>query len=198
MTEIRHATTDELLALRDGEGSAWTREHVESCAACAGERYRLDQMRARLRALPAFSPPRDRWPLVAVAARRERRQRWVRSVVGVATAAALAGITFLAVRPGPVASLAAEEARLDRAMARSQAVEAQLRAIAPERRALSGAAAQVAAELEERLGELDARLADPGPWRSEPGRVAELWDQRAGLLSALVDVHVTRVAAAGL
>lgn len=197
MSETRHATTEELLALRDGEGSAWSREHVAACAGCAGELYRLEQIRARLKALPALAPARDRWPVIAAAARRERRQRWWRGAAALATAAALAGITFLALRPASPGA-AASQAALDQAMARSQALEQALHALKPERQALSGDAALAVAELEDRLSQLDAELAVPGTWSREPGRVVELWRQRAGLLSALVDVHATRVAAAGL
>ena len=50
MSETRHGTGEELLALRDGEGSAWTREHVAGCAACTAELQRLEQVRAQLRA----------------------------------------------------------------------------------------------------------------------------------------------------
>ncbi len=38
MSETRHGTSEELLALRDGEGSAWMRQHVAECAACAAAR----------------------------------------------------------------------------------------------------------------------------------------------------------------
>jgi anti-sigma factor RsiW len=89
MNEVRHGTTEELLALRDGEGSAWAKAHVESCGACAGELYRLEQVRAQLRALPAFASPRDRWAVVAERARRERLQRRFSGGVGLAAAAAL-------------------------------------------------------------------------------------------------------------
>ena len=65
MTDERHATTEELLAVRDGEGSGWAKGHVDECAACAAELYRLEQVRAQLRALPSFTPPRDRWAVVA-------------------------------------------------------------------------------------------------------------------------------------
>lgn len=198
MNGTRHATTDELLALRDGEGAAWTRSHVADCQACATALWQLEQRRAQLRALPAFAPPRDRWPVVAAAARRERRQRLVRRVTGLATAAALAALTFVALRPSPVTPLAAQEAALERAMTRSQVLEQQLRVLNRDRRALDAEAARAAAELESRLQQLDARLAEPEAWRSRPGDVAQLWDERAGLLSALVDVHITRVAAAGL
>ena len=197
MNDVRHTTTDELLALRDGEGAAFTREHVAACDDCSRELFRLEQMRARLKALPAFVSPRDRWPGIAVIAKRERRSRWMRSVAGLTAAAALTGLTFVALRPAPV-NAAAEQAALDRAMVRSQALEQTLRAIGPERHALSSDAAQAIADLEDRLSRIDAQLGEPGSWRGRPGRAADLWQERAGVLGALVDVHSTRVAMAGL
>lgn len=198
MSEIRHGTTDELLALRDGEGSAWTKVHVGECVACAGELYRLDQMRARLRALPTYAPPRDRWPVVATRARAERRRRWVHGMVGLATAAALTLLTVVALRPDGAASTAAGRAALQRAMAQSAAMEQSLRDLSPESRALPGSAAGVVADLEDRISSIDAELAEPGAWHSNPSHVVGLWQNRAGVLSALVDVHTTRVALAGL
>jgi hypothetical protein len=198
MNDLRHATTEELLALRDGEGGAWTKEHLEGCAACAAGLWRLEQVRARLKALPVFTPPRDRWPLVRAGAVRERRQRWVRGVVGLATAAALAGLTFLAMRPAPAAEVATQQAAVSREIARSQALEAQLRALDPEQQAMTAETAKAAAELENRLAAVDAQLNVPEQWSGDPQGLADLWAQRSGLLSALVDVHTTRVAAAGL
>ena len=198
MNDIRHANTEELLALRDGEGLAWTKTHVETCAACGAALYRLEQMRARLRALPAFTPPRDRFAGIAFAARRESRLRRVRGAVGLATAATLAALTFLALRPGGDGAIARERAALGRAMTRSEVLEQTLKAVAPERRALSGEALRAAAGLEDRLGRIDAALAEPDGWQQRPDRVVDLWQERAGVLSALVDVHTTRVAMAGL
>ncbi|MEK6769316.1 MAG: hypothetical protein AABY85_10065 [Gemmatimonadota bacterium] len=198
MSDIRHGTTEELLALRDGEGSAWTKAHVEECVACAGELYRLDQMRARLKALPTFTLPRDRWPVVATMARAERRRRWVHGMVGLATAAALTLLTVVALRSDGAASTTAGRAALQRAMAQSAAMEQSLRDLSPESRALPGSAAGVVAELEDRLSSIDAELAEPGAWRADRNRVVGLWQNRAGVLSALVDVHTTRVALAGL
>ena len=193
----RHATIDELLALRDGEGSAWTRDHAAACPACSAELFRLEQVRARLKSLPAWTPPRDRWAAIATVAKRERRVRRISAVAGLAAAAGLVAITFAALRPhGDTA--ATERATLDRAMARSQAFEQTLRSLSPETRALTGDAAAAVAELEDRLSRIDAQLGDPRAWQGSPGRAAGLWQQRAGVLSALVDVHVTRVAQAGL
>jgi hypothetical protein len=195
MTE-RHATMDELLALRDGEGSGWTREHAGACTACSAELFRLEQMRARLRALPGFTPPRDRWAEIAPRAKRERRARWIRSLSGVAAAAALTGLTFLALQPKP-ANAATEQASLDRAMARSEALEQTLKSLGPERQALTGDAASAVADLEDQLVKIDAELAQPSSWQGR-SQAADLWQERAGVLGALVDVHVSRAAMAGL
>jgi len=198
MNDERHGTTEELLALRDGEGAARVKAHVAECVGCAAELYRLEQVRARLRALPGFSAPRDRWAVVAERARRERRTaRWSRGV-GLAAAAVLAGLFLVAVQEGASPDPLRAQAALRTAMARSEAMERVLHGLEPERLALDGATAGVVADLQGHLEALDARLADPAEWRDEPLRQAEMWNERAGLLSALVDVHATRVAYAGL
>jgi hypothetical protein len=192
----RHATMDELLALRDGEGTVWTRDHAAACTACTAELFRLEQMRARLKALPVMSPPRDRWSEIRVRARKDRRSRWVRSAVGIAAAAALTGLTFIALQPKPAD--ASEQVALDRAMARSQALEQTLKAIGPEAQVLNGDAARAVAELEDRLTRIDAQLGQPSVWGQDRGTAADLWQERAGVLGALVDVRTTRAAFAGL
>ena len=196
MTE-RHATTEELLALRDGDGTEWTRAHAAACDTCSAEVFRLEQMRARMKALPVSTPPRDRWPLIAAQARRERRSRWVRSVSGIAAAIALTGITFVAMQPRQGTSNASEQAALDRAMARSQALEQTLKALGTEPRVLSADAARAVAELEDRLTKIDLQLGQPSVWGQSAG-AADLWQERAGVLGALVDVRSTRAAFAGL
>ena len=193
----RHTTIEELLAVRDGEGTAWAKDHTETCAVCVAELFRLEQVRAQLKALPVLTPPRDRWPLIAAEVKDERRAARVRGVTGVLAAAGLAALVLIAVRPAG-GDKASEAAALDKAMARSQALEQTLNALSPETRALPGDAATVVAELEDRLARIDARLADPTAWQGTPGRAAQLWQERSGVLSALVDVHVTRVAQAGL
>ncbi len=197
MNEVRHGTTEELLALRDGEGSAWAKAHVECCESCARELYRLEQVRAQLRALPTLASPRDRRALIAERARRERLQRRFSGGIGLAAAAALAGLLLVAVQgthPDPLQA----ETTLKTAMARSQAMEQMLRDLDPDARALTGGAAGAVVDLQMRIEALDARLNDPDGWRNDRARQSELWNERAGLLSALVDVHTTRVAYAGL
>lgn len=196
MSDARHGTSEELLALRDGEGSAWTRAHVAECAQCAAELERLEQVRARLRALPSYAPPRDVWPVVLEAARRERRHRRWWAWTGVTAVAAVVVLAFAVMRhsKGP----APEDVALQKAMAESAAMEQMFESLHPDRRTLSGQAASVVADLEDQLAQVDAALNDTTAWRSDPDRVAGLWKQRAGLLSALVDVHETRASYAGL
>ncbi len=195
MSEIRHGTTEELLALRDGEGSAWIREHVAACAACAAELAALDQMRAQLKALPAFAPPRDRWPVVEQAARQDRRRRRVSGSLGLLAAAAVVVLSFVALRHPKAAP---ESTALRQAMDESAAMEQVFRSLKPDERALTGKTAGVVVDLEDRLAQVDAALSDPSALKADPQRVADLWRQRAGLLSALVDVHETRATYAGL
>jgi len=195
MSEMRHGTSEELLALRDGEGSAWIREHVAQCAACVAELERLEQVRSQLRALPSFAPPRDRWPVVRQAARLERRRRQASWWAGTLAAAAMVVLSLLVLRHR---SPAPQDASLRQAMAESAAMEQVFRSLAPDDRAMTGRTAGVVADLEDRLAQVDAALNDPSAQRADPGRVAELWRQRAGLLSALVDVHETRATYAGL
>ena len=196
MSEIRHGTVEELLALRDGEGSAWTREHVAACAACAAELDRLEQVRSQLRALPPFGAPRDRWPAVRSSVLRERRRHRIGVWSGVLTAAAAVVLTFAVLHHQPAA--APEDVALQQAMAESATMEQLFQSLHPDRRALSGQAATVVAELEDQLAQVDASLNDTTTWQRDPQQVAALWKQRAGLLSALVDVHETRATVAGL
>jgi type II secretory pathway component PulM len=150
-----------------------------------------------LRALPAFTPPRDRWPVIAERAFRERRQRRFSGGMGLAAAAMLAGLLLVAVQGTRPDTLEAQTT-LRTAMARSQAMEQALKDVDPDARALSGATAGVVVDLQRRLEAIDTELGDPSERGNDPHRQAQLWNERAGFLSALVDVHMTRVAYAGL
>jgi hypothetical protein len=81
-----HLSLEELLALRDGEGTREAERHAESCPSCAERLRGLKEMRGLLRALPDPVPPRDLWPSLEAAARARRRHRLA---IGAAAAAAL-------------------------------------------------------------------------------------------------------------
>lgn len=193
---MRHGTMDELLALRAGEGSAWARDHVGSCAACQAELEALYQRVAKLRALPPRRPGRDRWPAVRTMIRAEQQRRRVRW--GAWSLAAAAAITAL-IALRPVWSNRLDAAELARVKQRSAALEAELGRYDPDARVTSGRAAVLAAALEDRIAVIDGALAWSRPAQvPRPGELVKLWQQRVDLMQQLVSVRVTRAAYEGL
>lgn len=203
---MNHLTMDQLLAL-DEPGlepdTVRARQHMDDCADCREEHRRLEQRRARLRAMPSLRPARDQWPAVRARLARERqgrRSRWV----GLGTLALAASLTLAFVLGRNAgrddATLAAEE-QLRTLMQRSQALEAAIGAYGPEGRVLDGRTSRVASDLEARIADVDDRLQqvelEPAPRMHEADRM-RLWQERVGLLDALVDVHVTRASYVGL
>jgi hypothetical protein len=190
-----HCTMDDLVALRDGEGSVWARRHLETCADCQAERDALYQRVAQLKALPALRPPRDRWSLVrdTIAAERARRRgRWMRG--GLALAAALAGL--MVVRPLMQGQAYADE--LAQAKQQSAQLEGTLQDYGPEGRVMSGREADLTARLEDQIAALDGQLAQLGQPATLDARLVDLWRQRVDLMQQLVQVRVTRANYVGL
>ena len=200
---MSHLSIETLVTLRDAgtePGEAAAREHLEGCPLCRAEFERLHQRVARLKALPALRPSRERWPGVLARVRAERRRRRFRAggVAGLAAAASVA----LAVG---VSSLRPAESRLDpaeirQAMVRSQALESALDRIDPESRVLDGRTAGIAQELEDRIARVDRELemVELMERQARDAELLRLWRERVGLLDALVDVHVTRASNVGL
>jgi anti-sigma factor RsiW len=203
---------DELLALEEPglePAAARARQHLEACEACRTEQARLRQRMARLRALPTLRPARDGWPLVAERVRTARRRTLVRRAlagVGALAAALLLAVALPgtplrdALSPRDAAALAAER-ELDQLMQHSQALEAALGAYDPDRRVVDGRTVRVASDLEARIADVDQRMQtmelDASPGRGE-AQMLQLWQERVGLLNALVDVHVTSASNVGL
>jgi hypothetical protein len=199
---MTHLSIEALLSLREAgqqPGDAAAREHLETCAACRAEQGRLDQRVARLKALPALRPARDRWPEVAARVRAERRTRRQRvgGLIGLAAAASIA-LGVIAGRTG--GELGVGEQEIHQAMARSQALESALSQYHPEDRVLDGRTAGIAQELEDRIARVDRELevAELLERQSRDAQLLRLWRERVGLLDALVDVHVTRASNVGL
>jgi hypothetical protein len=189
---MMHCTIEDLLALRDGEGSEWARRHVEECAACQAEREALYQRVARLKALPVCRPARDRWPVIRAQVERarsgRRRRRWVG--VGLATAAAVLGVMVI----GPTGHNAQAEA-LAQAKQQSAQLESTLHAYEPDGRVMSGREAQLTAQLEDQIARLDGQLTQVDP---KSAQLLDLWRQRVDLMQQLVQVRVTRAKYVGL
>ena len=87
-------------------------------------------------------------------------------------------------------------------MQRSRALEATLGAYDPEAHVVDGRTSRVASDLEDRIADVDQRAGTHVELRARPGTertdVMQLWQERVGLLDALVDVHVTRASNVGL
>jgi len=187
-----HLSMELLLAVRDGERSepeqVAAHAHVASCEACRAELDRLHQRTAMLRALPTLTPARNAFPAVQRQLAEDLRHRWQRrfAMGGLAAAAALA-IAVVGNDLARPAELDASE-QLETAMSRSQVLERTLNAWRPETRAMDARTAEIVIQLEDRIAEVDGRL-------ERARRLAEqveLWQERVGLMSALVDVHLTK------
>lgn len=208
---MTHLDLDQLLAVREAgtePGTAGAREHLAGCPLCRDELARLDQRVARLRALPALRPSRDRWQMVQARldedrAARSRRRAIVGALGGLAIAASFAGAVLIGSNDEPVAeplAVTSVAGEIQDVKARSQALEAAIRQYQPSARVTDGRTDRVAEDLELRIGELDRRL-DMTELSDDAARDAQLlrlWQERVGLLDALVDVHVTRASNVGL
>jgi len=189
----------ELLAIRDGEGIAWARSHVDECHFCQQELDLLYQRVSAMRTLPAHRPPRDRWVVIREQARRERHGRAVRRV-GFGSLALAAGIALLiGVRAVdfPLGAPSATDAELAALMTQSRDLEATLRRYGTDGRVLTGRAAGIIADLEDRIALVDAGINQVSTGGGPPDQLIGLWQDRVDLMDALLSAHVTRAAYVG-
>ena len=195
---LRHCTIAELLELRDREGSAAARSHVEVCEPCRAELDRVYQRTAALKSLPAYRAPRDRWPVVRESLRLQRRRQRSGRYAWTSLAAAAALVGFIGVRSlshSAPADLAAQEVRT--LVEESQQLEALLHSIPREGRVVNGATAATIAALEDRIAAVDQGIARAQAMSSPEESMADLWRVRVALMDQLVDTHVRQVAYVG-
>jgi hypothetical protein len=198
-----HLSMDQLIALRDDDrsepGMATALQHFGRCATCQMELERLHQRTARLRALPSLAPSTDEFPAVRarISVARQRQARGAASL-GLAIAATLVFTLISRDILHPKRLDAAQ--RLQTEMTRSQVLEQKLSDWNPDHRVINGRTAVVVIQLENRIAELDAEISAAA--RSESASRVEqqlkLWQQRVGLMNALVDVHLTKASSVGL
>jgi hypothetical protein len=200
---MNHLSMETLVGLREAglePGDAAAREHLDGCTLCRGEVERLHQRVARLKALPALRPSRDRWTAVRDRRRAERRRHRARfaGLTGLAAAASVALALGVSTLRQPESALTPAE--IERVMVRSRALESALDRIDPESRIVDGRTAGIAQELEDRIARVDRELemAELMERQSRDAELLKLWRERVGLLDALVDVHVTRASHVGL
>ncbi len=197
----RHLAMDELLGLRDGDGTAFAREHLKSCDRCAEEVERLYQVRAKLRALPQLKPARDGWPDVEASLKRRRlRMRRSFAMLGLAVAATLAGVLvmrgrWVEVAPSRTADVwVAEEQSQDLGpmIHRTRQLESLLRSYRPTHRVYDAPTALAVSVLEDRIVLLDRMLDESRAVGADREFMANLWDERVEALETLVNVQMVR------
>ncbi len=183
-----HCTMDELLAIRDGEGSQAASRHLDECDECSHELDLLHQRVAALKTMPTLNAPRDRWSVVRdeVLAGRAKQRRQLVGWLGAAAAASVMltlGVGQLVVpaarAPDPLAELVNE----------AQSLEQALRVLRPESRVMNGRVATAVAALEDRLFALEVRFGRAQQRRASREQFIRLWEERVGLIGALVEVH---------
>ncbi len=187
-----HCTMEELLVIRDGQGSQGALRHLDECDECCHELELLHQRVAALKALPSLRPPRDRWSVVRdeVLAQRARTRRRFGAWLTAAAAASVA----LAIGLGGLVSPAAQEPDpLAELVSEAQILERALRTIRPETRVLTGRIAGAVAALEDGLELLDVRFEQARVQRLPREIVIGLWQERVDLMDALVNVRARPV-----
>lgn len=196
MSMKRHLEMDELLGLRDGEGSAFARSHVESCEACRGELERLYRVRSELRAMPTFRPPRELWPRIRRHVwRRRLRRRLSYGGIGLAAAATLAGFMLLrgpAAEPTDLWVAEATSEDLGPMISRARQLETLLQVYSPQRRVYNAPAALAASALEDRIVVLDELLLESRALGADREVLLGLWGERVLALEQLVNLQVVR------
>ena len=199
MDEVRHLGIDELLAVRDGEGSASSRSHAQACEVCRQELSRLYQVQAQLRALPAYAPPRELWPRVKKAVRRRLvRRRLSYGAVGLAAAAALTSVVVLRGPADPEAARVDEwvtevsSSDLGPIIYRSRQLESLLQAYRPANQVYDAPTALAVSVLEDRIVLLDRILLEGRAGGADREVLVGLWDERVQTLETLVGLQAVQ------
>lgn len=217
-----HASTEQLLSLRDGEPlAAAIHDHVESCGACSRELARLARVRAELRALPPITPRKSLWQVVAVGAVEQPRQRHVPWLSAIAVAASFVLGLFLIgrlqmgpsdVSPVPAQSTVASGPVSDAPDAgitevvpsvvpvtvvdlqqRSRRLEV-MRAAMPRRpQVVRASTARTIVDLEDRIALVDMRLNSAAALRLSDRQRQALWRERVNLMQSLLQLEYAQL-----
>lgn len=191
-----HATTEQLLSLRDGHAvAAEAAAHVPACPVCREQVARLVETRRRLRSLPAVRPPHGLWQTVATATLREprrRRMHWA-AVAGFAASFVLGLTIIFRMAPDerpPAANAPAAATSPVPLVERSRQLEATLRAMPAAPRVTRVGTALTVSSLEDQIHRIDLRL---NSGEMPPDYEEALWRQRVRLMDSLVRVRYAQI-----
>ena len=194
---LRHCSIQELLEVRNGEGSVGAKIHVDECEECRNELDRLHQRVAALRAMPNLNAPRDRWPLVRQRIVEARQRLWWRRMGWAAAAAIALTLGANGLVPWPGAEPEPDEVELRTLVEQSAQLDSMLKTVEKRARVVNGLTAVTIADLEDRIIFLDSRLSSARRVAITEAQLRQLLEQRVLLMDALVNTHTRRTVNVG-
>jgi len=194
---LRHCSIQELLEVRNGEGTVGAKIHVDECEECRNELDRLHQRVAALRAMPNLNAPRDRWPLVRQRIVEARQRLWWRRMGWAAAAAIALTLGANGLVPWPGAEPETDEVELQTLVEQSAQLDSMLKTVEKRARVVNGLTAVTIADLEDRIIFLDSRLFSARRVAITEAQLRQLLEQRVLLMDALVNTHTKRTVNVG-
>ena len=194
---LRHCSIQELLEVRNGEGSVGAKIHVDECEECRNELDRLHQRVAALRAMPNLNAPRDRWPLVRQRIVEARQRLWWRRMGWAAAAAIALTLGANGLVPWQGAEPETDEVELQTLVEQSAQLDSMLKTVEKRARVVNGLTAVTIADLEDRIIFLDSRLSSARRVAITEAQLRQLLEQRVLLMDALVNTHTKRTVNVG-
>jgi hypothetical protein len=196
---LRHCSIQELLDVRNGEGSRAARTHVDECQECRDELDRIHQRVAALRALPILGAPRDRWSVVRDRIVAERRRGWwMRGAWAAAAAVALLlGANGLVNMPAAAPEVGPEMQVL---VQQSAELDSLLMVVAEQARVVNALTALAIVDLEDRVSRVDRQIVASrraAMTDRQREQLKLLLRERVALMDALVSAHAQRASYVG-
>jgi hypothetical protein len=187
---LRHCSIQELLEVRNGEGSLGARTHVDECARGRDELDRIHQRVAALKALPSLNAPRDRWSVVRQSIVDQRRRVWLVRTGWVAAAAIALALGANGLLSWPAAAPEQSELEIQQLVTQAAQLDSQLVAVVSRPRVVNGLAAIAIVDLEDQISVVDNRIG------LIDGRVLEALVARENSSAGReLDAHVLRMIA---
>lgn len=155
---LRHCSIQELLEVRNGEGSLGARTHVDECARCRDELDRIHQRVAALKALPSLNAPRDRWSIVRQSIVDQRRRIWLVRTGWVAAAGIALALGANGLLSWPAAAPEQSELEIQQLVTQAAQLDSQLVAVVSRPRVVNGLAAIAIVDLEDQISVVDNRI----------------------------------------
>lgn len=207
-----HATTEQLLSLRDDEQSAPALQaHLQSCRRCTGELKRLSRVKDQLAGLPPIRPRQGLWQAVAVASLEQPARTgfpWL-SAVAIAASFVLGLALMQRLGPGlsapdaqaPAAEMAqisevvpsVEPVGLDALQKRSRQLESLRRAMPRRQGVIRASTARTIVDLQDRVALVDMRLNAAMDLGLGPAQQQALWRERVNLMQSLLQLEYAQI-----